>query len=206
MAGVVGIPDWELSGILPPWGVRGVAAGGARSPYVCRLSEVVARLGTTDHRTNLISGLLDYREQIRTLGFSTGFQWVDGSFVEARPDNHPPRDIDLLTVPSTLPASVQALGSPADQRAELNNLAVAHPELFEPGQSKAQFKVDAYWIVPDVIGRDGYTRQLLYWFSLFSHRRQTREWKGFLQIDLSDAAGDDEARQMLEALEPDEQG
>jgi hypothetical protein len=52
------------------------------SPYVTDLCTVVNTLGTTAERRALISGLLDYREALRAVGVTSGFQLLDGSFTE----------------------------------------------------------------------------------------------------------------------------
>jgi hypothetical protein len=49
--------------------------------------------------------------------------------------------------------------------------------------SKEAYRCDAYFVwYPAPI--DIFTRQIVYWYGLFSHRRLSFEWKGLLQIPL----------------------
>jgi hypothetical protein len=76
------IPEWNISAVLPP--IRPGAAGHSpdRSPYKASLSEVVERFAKTPARLEILRGLLNYRAELRKRGISTGFQWLNGSFME----------------------------------------------------------------------------------------------------------------------------
>lgn len=39
-----------------------------------------------------------------------------------------------------------------------------------------------------------------YWYGLFSHRRDTYAWKGFLRLDLLPAEYDNPARELLDTI------
>ena len=87
------IPAWTMAGILPP--VRPGHAGHSpdRSPYAVPLWEVVEQFAATPSRTAILHGLLDYRAALHRSGLVSGFQWLDGSFmenVEAR-ESRPPK-------------------------------------------------------------------------------------------------------------------
>ena len=77
---------------------------------------------------------------MRDLGFSTGFQWLDGSFVEdieAR-ENRAPNDVDVVTF-SYKPAGLSV--------AEVNALLSANPDVFVLARTRQRFGCDAY-VVP----------------------------------------------------------
>lgn len=75
------IPAWNMSGIIPP--VRPGQPGHSpdRSPYIASPATVVDRFAITADRRKILGGLLAYRAALRGLGLTTGFQWIDGSFL-----------------------------------------------------------------------------------------------------------------------------
>jgi hypothetical protein len=165
------IPDFTPAGVLPPY--LGNPATGARAPYPTTMDEVVQRLGDTPHRLSIIEGLLAYRDDLRSAGFSAGLQWLDGSFMERKV----PNDIDVVTwVSLHLDATQQA------------TLLGTHPHLFDPAECKAKYKTDADPIT-----------MITYWYGLFSHQRDTDRWKGMLAVDLADTASDASARALIAA-------
>jgi hypothetical protein len=93
------IPDWNISAVLPP--VRPGAAGHSsdRSPYKASFSEVVEKFATPAPRIEILRGLLKYRIELRNRGVSSGFQWLDGSFMEHKEVLllEPPKDVDVVT-------------------------------------------------------------------------------------------------------------
>lgn len=62
-------------------------------------------------------------------------------------------------------------------------LAQAHPDIFEPAQTKRRFGCDAY-----LVRLDGSPMRLVsraaYYQGLFSHRRSDNVWKGMLVLPL----------------------
>lgn len=72
-------------------------------------------------------------------------------------------------------------------------LLSAHGSLFIPENNKNQYHIDAYFVSLDT-DADYLVRSVAYWNSLWSHTRDG-QWKGYLQIDLSD---DDAVRDMLQ--------
>lgn len=184
------LPRWDEMGLLPPFRPGTHAHVRDRSPYCVPLIEVVRRFGTTFDRRILLRGLLKFRAGLHTLGISTGFQWLDGSFFEdiETSSGRAPRDIDVIT-----------FGELGDEVVQQRRYAES-PELFDQNAAKMNFGVDNYFFdLGGTLGRDE-IHDLGYWYSLWSHRREDRRWKGFVEIDL-ESNGDSEALALLEALE-----
>jgi hypothetical protein len=191
----VTIPDWTTEHLLPPVRPGEHDADRDRSPYRCTLLDVVRRLGVTPERRSILMGLLEYRQALRDAGVLTGFQWLNGSFVEdieAR-EKRPPHDVDVVTF--------LAMGDKATQQERLKKA----PMLFARGMRhvcKATYSVDGYLV--DL----GFPPRLLvhetsYWYSMWSHRRGDKLWKGFVQIELdAGSAQDAEAKALLSTTAP----
>ena len=127
-------------------------------------------------RHQLLSGLVRYRIELAKLGFTRGFQWLDGSFsenVEAS-QNRSPADIDLVTF------AYSPSGMASDQVLELMK---ANPALFVAAQAKAAYGCDAF-VLPLDKSPENLVKRTAYYFGLFSHRRGDHVWKGLLQIPL----------------------
>lgn len=168
-------PGWDAAGVMPPINPDG-PVGVARSPYTVSLSELSARLGNTEPRRDLLEGLLDFRAMLRTTGLNQGWQWIDGSFVEDIEETagRPPNDIDVVTF-SRIP----------DGRTQ-ESLLQDFPDLFFPAEAKARYGIDAYFIPLNQTPAEKIVDYAAYWHGLWSHTREGL-WKGYLQIDLSDA-------------------
>ena len=172
------IPAHTHSGVLPPF-LPGASPSdmGAMAPYQVSFLEIAHRFGTTNERIDILRGLLQYRQELRSIGIVDGFQWIDGSFVEDCEKNRgrAPNDVDIITF-SARPAS-------CSDNKEWKKLINAHPELFDAQISKNKFKCDAYFV--DIAVPPLYlVNQTKYWFGLFSHQRDTFLWKGMLEIPL----------------------
>ncbi|AQZ32059.1 MULTISPECIES: DUF6932 family protein [Pseudomonadaceae] len=183
------IPEWNLSGVLPPIQPGEAGHSANRSPYRVALVEVVEVFSGSAHRISILQGLLDYRAALHALGIARGFQWLDGSFMEHVEvlESRPPRDMDVVTF-FHLPAN--------ETQASLASKA-AH--LFIPEQTKAVYQLDAY---PYILGRPTephHVKQISYWYSMWSHRRNGM-WKGFVQVDLAPEE-DQAARSILELVQ-----
>jgi len=104
------IPAFTIDGVLPPY--VGPSGPGddpqAMTPFEATAVEIVTTFGTTDHRRTLLQNWLDHRAAFRALGFSQGFQWIDGSFVEDKV----PQDLDVVTF-SRRPARAAGAGAGA---------------------------------------------------------------------------------------------
>ena len=175
----VAIPAWNANGVIPP--VSSTAPASAeRSPYAVSLSEFVLRFATSAKRQQILSGYLRHRSRLHAAGLATGFQWINGSFLENTEvtETRDPNDLDVVTFYS-LPVGLT-------QR----DVILAAPDAFplDPAQRtafKADFLVDPYFVslgsrAPLLV------QQSTYWYSLWSHRRDAT-WKGYLQIDLDPA-------------------
>jgi hypothetical protein len=116
------IPEWDINGILPPISPGELGHSMNRSPYRTALIDVVENFSRSPERKRILTGLLDYRAALHEVGLNNGFQWLDGSFMEAVEviEIRSPRDVDVVTF-FYLPGQV-------DQ----NSLKQEHPHLFEP--------------------------------------------------------------------------
>ncbi len=188
------IPAWNSSAVLPPVRPGQPGHSADRSPYSASFSEVVQRFATSAERIIILRGLLDYRRELFRLGIVSGFQWLDGSFMEHKEVllNAPPQDVDVVTFFS-LPA-----GIPDEQ-----TFVAQNPDLFEPVRSKLRFHVDAYAMVIGNPLEASDVQQISYWYSMWSHRRNGL-WKGFVQVDIS-AAGDQIEEALLNQIEREQQ-
>ena len=168
------IPAWNSQGVLPPIRQGTSGSGQDRSPYCVTLPHVVERFASSPERVHILDGLLNYRQALHAIGIVSGFQWLDGSFVEQveQIEARAPRDVDVVTF-FHLPEGV-------DQA----QLAREHGHLFDTQQTKSQFHVDGY---PFVLGgptANHIINRIAYWYSMWSHRRSGL-WKGFVQVDLA---------------------
>lgn len=166
------IPAWTADGVLPAVHASQPVSP-ERSPYVVSLTDCVLRFGTTAERRAVLGGLLRYRAELHALGLVSGFQWLDGSFLEhvEVTERRPPNDIDVVTF-YRLPAGLTQSALAAKAGAALDNAA-----------SKVLFSVDGYFahlgVEPERLARLS-----AYWYSVWSHRRN-QLWKGFVQVDLA---------------------
>lgn len=136
-ASTLAIPAWNSVGALPP--IRPSAPGHSpdRSPYVVDLAMVFDRFATSPERMAILDGLLRFRADLHGAGITSGFQWLDGSFLEQIEtlEGRAPKDMDVVTF-FDLPRG-------QDQR----SLAQHHGPLFDQKQVKANYAMDAYFIV-----------------------------------------------------------
>nr|WP_144429682.1 hypothetical protein [Myxococcus hansupus] len=139
----------------------------------------------------ILLGLLDYRDALRGTGFLDGHQWLTGSFVEAI--EREPNDVDVvnfLHVPFvSIPATAMPLFRSQDTKATYHCDAYTIPLSYPSGHS----------VTPEQLATS-LVDQVSYWYGLFSHRRGTYAWKGFVQLPLGSGEDDVEARAKLLAL------
>jgi hypothetical protein len=185
------IPAFNHSHVLPPFeGERLTRAHS--SPYLVATSELVQRFANSAPRSVILDGLLRYRADLRSLGFVSGFQWLDGSFVEdveAREDRAP-KDIDLVTF-AYAPAGMS--------KPQINQMMAGRPHLFDRDACKTGFLCDTF-LVNLTTSPESLVTQTRYWYGLYSHRRGDALWKGMLQLPLD--SDDAAARAMLDPLMP----
>lgn len=174
------IPNFKSSGILPPFidNPNGPSDGNQMAPYKTSLVEFIGQFSISPERNAILKGFLAYRKQLKALGITKGFQWVDGSFVEDCEKNRsrPPKDVDFVTFAYRPPQIIDEQKWKAFVESNISFFGD------NDGIKKLYFS-DAYYVdlnaAPHLIV--DYTR---YWFGLFSHQRETYVWKGCLQINL----------------------
>ena len=167
------IPNWNAHGVLPPIDVADPTSG-TRSPYFVSLTDVIVRYANSEARRTILEGFLRHREALDSVGLRSGFQWLDGSFLEDIEvmEGRDPGDIDVVTF-FTLPSGVTS-----------RDVFDAAPAVFDQVQAKANYCVDAYFVQLNVPQPALLVRSVTYWYSLWSHRRDDM-WRGYLQIDLA---------------------
>lgn len=188
---IVPVPTWNARGVIDP--ANPIApTSAARSPYRVSLREFAETFGTSARRVEILQGFLGYRAELHSVGLVSGFQWLDGSFLEQVEllEHRDPNDIDVVTF-----YDVPTGGSQLTLRA-------AKPELFpqdrlEQEALKKRFRVDAYLqMLATQPAR--LVSSATYWYSMWSHRRDLA-WKGFVEVDL--APGEDhDAGELLKSL------
>lgn len=186
------IPGFNGNGLLPPF-VGGDAATANRSPYFAHIIEVVHNFGTTAERRSLLANLISYRTLLAEEGYVSGIQFIDGSFVEdiEAAAKRPPSDIDVFSI-LNLPAKYVGAGPDALAEGE----AFWRDRIANRDHNKANLKLGTYALLVEQTPLWGMLEQVMYWYSLFSHQRDTFAWKGFLAIML-DPIADKEAGKML---------
>ena len=179
------IPAWNAAGVLPP--IQPAASGSSpdRSPYPVDLVALVDRFATSLERMSILDGMLKYRAALHHAGIVSGFQWFDGSFLEnvETLEGRPPNDMDVVTF-FHIPAGKDEL-----------TLAQQHGALFNQPQAKATYSIDAYFAVLGHPTDEWQVRNVAYWYSMWSQRRNG-VWKGFVQVSL-DPAQDAAAQALL---------
>jgi hypothetical protein len=157
------------------------------------MCELASIMGTSPNRCNLLFGLLEYRALLQSLGYSFGLQFIDGSFVEnvELREGRDPGDIDVFSF----------LVRPAHYRNDPALWASTgfpewSSEVADRTKNKQRFLIDTYAIAIDQGGPLGVITETIYWYSLFSHKKITHDWKGFVQVSVS-ATDDAAARTAL---------
>jgi hypothetical protein len=173
------IPEFTQSGVLPPF-IEGQSPveSGAMAPFKVSLADFVEKFSTSEHRVEILRGFLAYRSEFKKIGLVSGFQWIDGSFVENVEKNRsrPPSDIDIVTF---------AERPVVNDEEAWANMANSRLDLFHPELAKNKYMCDAYFVDLMLPSRVIVNRTS-YWFGLFSHQKESYLWKGMLEISLSD--------------------
>jgi hypothetical protein len=182
------IPDFNDDGVLPPHNGNPEARADM-SPFPVTTLEICQKLGTTPERRTILSGFLQFRASLARIGVTTGFQWLDGSFVEdiERLESRAPNDLDVVTFYHPAPATT--IQPPTGLLDILTNR----------DKTKQQFHVD-HLAVSLASPAQVIVDSTRYWCGLFSHQRETGIWKGILRIDLNTVAEDTAATQHLAAM------
>ncbi len=183
------IPNWNSAAVLPP--IRPGQPGHSpdRSPYRVSLVAVIERFATSPERIRILRGLLAYRAALTQTMITGGFQWLDGSFMEHKEAlvGEAPKDVDVVTFYQLPDGKVQ------------DELFTTHPTLFDHGEVKKRYLVDGYTHQIGLSLEAFDVRQISYWYSMWSHRRDEK-WKGFVQVELS-SAEDQAASALLDQIE-----
>lgn len=172
--------------VLPPHRGNPAAKSTDLSPYLCTTIELCSRFNTSPERRAILGKFLDFRARLTDIGLSTGFQWLDGSFMEdvEQRENRAPNDLDVLTI--YWGYDLQTQGAWFRK----------FPEVGDRNLAKANYSLDH--IPVDA----GFAPQLTvdsirYWVQLFTHNRDG-VWKGMVRVDLNTPELDIEARKVLQ--------
>ncbi len=121
------------------------------------------------------------------MGYVDGEQFIDGSFVEnvELREGRDPGDIDVLSL---------VVRPRQYQQDPILWQSVGHPqwlgEIVNQPLNKLRYRLDTYAIAVDQGGPLSLVNATIYWYSLFSHKKVTQEWKGFVRVPLN--AADDQ--------------
>jgi len=179
------IPLWDAQGLLPPIRPGERPTSRDRTPYRAGLVDFVDRFALTRARVDLLDSLLRYRAALHSAGILTGFQWLDGSFVEHAEltRGKPPKDIDVVTF-------FELPNGETQQSFFHKNMDLLHPKSVQN-----TFGLDAF---PQLLGNTLQSEVrggIVYWYSMWSHTRNGI-WKGFIEIDI-DSSQDVDAQFLL---------
>lgn len=175
------VPGFNEQGILPPI-IGSDPTTADRSPYYVSMPDFVRAFATNEHRRVLVRNLLSYRELIAQDGYVSGLQFLDGSFVEnvEITRGRPPQDIDVFTMLNAPQKYLsdfslwEARGSHFWASAVANNIL-----------NKQRFSLDTYALLIEEQEFGDNIKNVMYWYSLFSHQRETFAWKGFVAVDFN---------------------
>jgi hypothetical protein len=174
MIGTKGLPAWNNAGILPPIKPGEPGHSPYRSPYEVDLIAFIDVFSLSPDRIKILDGFLRFREALQRLGLTSGFQWLDGSFLEniETLENRSPGDMDVVTF-FYLP-----------QGESQRYLYAKAPDLFDRQYLRETYNIDGYYKQLGGAFDVNNIKYISYWYSMWAHRRNGL-WKGFVQIDLS---------------------
>jgi uncharacterized protein DUF6932 len=179
------IPTFTIDGILPPFIGTGPGDDPAfMSPYNADAIEVVTVFGTSGGRRQILSGWLNHRAALRSIGINRGFQWLDGSFLEEKE----PRDLDIVSFfhfPENVKTEVEQL-----------SLWTGNPSIFDHLVVKTTYSLDAFFI-PLEGSPEALISLSRYYLQLFSHQRESFLWKGMIQVRLDETNDASASEQLL---------
>jgi hypothetical protein len=184
------IPDFDHNQVIPPHlGDPRIRA--QLSPYQTTSEEVCQKFATSEARRDILRRWLQFRGELTKLGVISGFQWLDGSFLEKIEvlETRDPHDLDTVTFYVT-PAGKTPAGFTAEVVARL-------PEFVDRDLGKKNFKID-HFPVTLTAGGPAIVENTRYWAGLFSHRRDGL-WKGMLRVELNTPAVDIAAASLVQS-------
>ncbi len=138
--------------------------------------------------------MIAYREIISRDEYVVGVQLLDGSFVEnvEAIGNREPADIDLFSLVAPPQKYLADFSLWENHGAGYWNTEIVNRDL-----NKERFALDTYGIIMDAsMPLYEMLMNVTYWYGLFSHQRETFQWKGFVVVDIN-AADDEIALQMM---------
>lgn len=183
------IPAFDHNLVIPPHLGNPALGSQLVSPYPATTVELVQRFATSKQRQDILMGLLNFRERLQSLGLLSGFQWLDGSFLEdiESQEGRPPRDLDIITFYWGYDNAFQ------------QQLVQQLPEFRDRNLAKQSFFLDHFGFDTGIhpYATIEITR---YWVQLFTHNRN-RVWKGMVKIELNTPADDAAALNFLVNLQ-----
>lgn len=181
------IPNFNHNHVLPPH-VGNPTTRNDLSPYYTNTLEFCKHFATSKERIEILKGYLMFRDKMNITGIVTGFQWLDGSFMEniELSEHRPPNDLDLITFCKGI--------TPVIESNIFNNFI----EFVDPKLSKTNYHLDHYLINFGING-EAIIENTRYFLQLFTHNR-LGVWKGMLRIELNTPAIDKDAKDYLDTL------
>jgi hypothetical protein len=146
------------------------------------MEEVEEVFGGTQERKDILVGWLNFRAALRATGIplERGFMWLDGSFCEEL-DGREPRDLDLVAfLPLPTDEQVAEMGEAQRVLGWEQLMSFFDQEQRDKDNEESvwrRYRCDAYNVLLD-LDPELLLQEVLYWYGLFSHRRDTMEWKG----------------------------
>jgi Family of unknown function (DUF6932) len=174
------VPAFNIDGVIPPFSDPSGPGGAPHymTPYGASSAEIVTGLGSSKSRKKILIGWLEHRRLLRDIGIVSGFQWLDGSFVE----NKEPNDLDIVTF-FRRPAAKNTVKS-------FRELVNQNANIFKRPSVKQNYRLDSMFVDLDGTS-EAIVDSTRYWLGLFSHRRVDYVWKGILKVSLADPSDDD---------------
>lgn len=183
------IPDFDHNNVLPPFinGSPGTAAN--HSPYVCSILEFCEKFATTEIRINLLINFIKFRIKIHESEITSGFQWVDGSFLEDKEKilKKGPDDIDVATFFEVTSPNTR------------NKIESEFPEFIQRELAKNNYKIDHLLIHIPALPPYHLIRSTNFISKLFSYSRRG-VYKGMVEIHLNSISEDMVALEYLNGI------
>lgn len=159
------------------------------SPHRFTIENFIISFAYSPERLQLISGFLEYRKYLRSLGVIRGFHWIGGSFVEAieKIGNRPPGDIDVVTF------AIQNIND--GNRNSLRNLSSKIHS--DRAKIKKYLFIDGYLgdLSPNFINYSEreFVYGFIFWYEMYSYSKNTETRKGFIEIPIETLDNDNNA-------------
>lgn len=184
------IPDFDHNNVLPPFinGRPGILTN--HSPYICTIQEFCEKFATTEVRIELLTKFVEFRLKVHESEITSGFQWVDGSFLEDKEKalNKDPNDIDVATF--------FQVSSPNTEDKIKNEF----PEFINRGLAKDNYMLDNLLIHITPLAPYDLIRNTNFISKLFSYSRRGVH-KGMVEIHLNTPTNDKAALEYLKSVE-----